>query len=511
MLRQVYIVKSNEFVYDRNFGKSVSKDEFLNIFKRIKEDLHLGPGTIVGSYIYFKIRISYILDKILDLYIIVLTDLSDVLDDIKYELKNLKKEFLNLFEDMLDGPLEPSLLEFLNPMVDSMHKNLRPKISIVGFSGVGKTTTTKLIREEEIPMEHIPTITGIKSSIKIGKLLFHLWDFAGQEQFSYLWGNFVKGSDAVLLITDSTLENVEKSKFFVELVKDDAPDAHMAVIGNKQDLSGALTIEKIEEIIGVRAYSMVAIEPRNREKMIRIISDILEINPDVSSLLKPLYERDLLIIDAQNAFDRGDYEKALIYYEKISDLCLELGEDSLGRKYYDKAENLRKKLKTKKPEILEEPIIQETTPTEKILQEPEIPEELKIFSVQKTIPTPSPPKKSEIPEEPKMPETSTEPTPPQEPEIPEEPKMPETLTEPTPPQESEIPEESKTPEVSSLLLRYERDLLITDAQNSYSRGEFNKALSFYEKISDMCIELGDESLGKEFQERAEKIKRELST
>ncbi len=589
MLRQVYIVKSNEFVYDRNFGKSVNKDEFLNIFRRLKDELRTAPGATVGSSIYFNIRISYILDKVLDLYIIFLTDLSDVLDDIKFELKNLKKEFLNLFEDMLDEPLDPSLMEFLNPLVDSVHKNLRPKISVVGFSGVGKTTTTKLIREEEIPMEHVPTITGIKSSIKIGKLLFHLWDFAGQEQFSYLWGNFIKGSDAVLLITDSTLENVEKSKFFVELVKDDAPDAHMAVIGNKQDLSGALTIEKIEEITGIRTYSMVAIDPKNREKMIRIISDILEINPEVSSLLKPLYERDLLIIDAQNAFDRGDDEKALNYFQKISDLCIDLGEDTLGKEYYEKAENLRKKLKTviaKKPEIKEELKIQESTPREKPLQETKIPKELEIFREQKKITTLTPPDEPElpeehkmpeistkltseqetkIPEEPKMPEASTEQTSPQEYElpeefkmpeistkltseqetkIPEEPKMSETSTEPTlskasenieedkipeastepippkitetenaptPQQESEVSEEHKSSDVSSLLLRYERDLLITDAQNAYSRGDFKQALSFYEKISEMCIEIGDDSLGKEFHERAEKIKRELPT
>ncbi len=84
---------------------------------------------------------------------------------------------------------------------------------------------------EEIPMEHIPTITGDIATIKIGKLQFHLWDFAGQEQFSFLWQNFIKGSDAVLLITDSTLENCEKSKYFVELIKKELlmPTRHVSV------------------------------------------------------------------------------------------------------------------------------------------------------------------------------------------------------------------------------------------------------------------------------------------
>ena len=115
------------------------------------------------------------------------------------------------------------LFAIFDPTVEVIHKNLRPKMSLVGFSGVGKTTITRLIMAEEIPMEHIPTITGDIATIKIGKLHFHLWDFAGQEQFSFLWQNFIKGSDAVLLITDSTLENCEKSKYFVELIKKEAP------------------------------------------------------------------------------------------------------------------------------------------------------------------------------------------------------------------------------------------------------------------------------------------------
>ncbi|MFX1500606.1 MAG: ADP-ribosylation factor-like protein [Promethearchaeota archaeon] len=252
---------------------------------------------------------------------------------------------MDLFEDILQHRYDAKTFEVFDPTIDSIHRNLRPKISLVGFSGVGKTTITKLIKSDEIPMQHIPTITGDIATIRIGKLHFHLWDFAGQEQFSYLWNNFIKGSDAVLLITDSTLENVEKSKYFLELIKEQAPNAQSAVIGNKQDLKNAMNPVQIENVLGLKAYSMIALEPQNRDKMIQIIADVLEMSAEISPLLKPLLERDKLTEEAVSALKSADFERAASLFDKISDLCLDLGDDSLGREFFEKSQKIKEMLK----------------------------------------------------------------------------------------------------------------------------------------------------------------------
>jgi len=345
MLRQVYIIKDSKYFYEANFGKSINKQDFGPLYTELKKEALSSLGPESGDYNYYKYRINYFVDKDLKLFFIFITGLSDDPKDVQMEIQKLKNEFMNIFGDMLEMELEPSMFEVLNPTIDIIHKNLRPKISLVGFSGVGKTTITRLIRSEEIPMEHVPTITGDIATIKIGKLHFHLWDFAGQEQFSFLWNKFVKGSDAVLLITNSELENIEKSKFFLELIKDEAPYAHAAVIGNKQDLPGALAISKIEEILGLKTYSMVAIDPNNRDKMIKIIADILEMSSEISPLLKPLFERDQLMVDAQQALQDGDIYKAAELFERISDLCAELGDDGLSSEFLQKAEKLNSYLK----------------------------------------------------------------------------------------------------------------------------------------------------------------------
>jgi len=290
---------------------------------------------------YYKFRVSYITDKETNLIFLFVTSLTDKFENIKKELEKCKTEFLSLFEDILQHRFDAKTFEVFDPTIDSIHRNLRPKISLIGFSGVGKTTITKLIKADEIPMQHIPTITGDIATIKIGKLHFHLWDFAGQEQFSYLWNNFIKGSDAVLLITDSSLENIEKSKYFLELIKEQAPNAQSAVICNKQDLKGALNSVQIEKILGLKAYSMIALEPKNRDKMIQIIADILEMSAEVSPLLKPLLERDKLTEEAVKALKEADFNKAAFLFDKISDLCIELGDDSLGREFFDKSQKIK--------------------------------------------------------------------------------------------------------------------------------------------------------------------------
>ena len=258
------------------------------------------------------------------------------------ELNKLKKDFLGDFGDLItENKMDEALLDLFHPRIDKLQKNLGAKISLVGFSGVGKTTITKLIREQEIPMVHEPTITGKMAIIKIGKLHFSLWDFAGQEQFSYIWNNFIESSDAVLIITDSTLENVEKSKYFLELIKSEVPYAKAAVIGNKQDLPEAMDIEEIENHLHLKTYSMIAIDPENRSKMIQIISDVLELNKEISPLLKPLFERDQLIEEAQHALEKGNFAKSLEKFEKIVDVCLELGDDNLSREFNKRAEKIR--------------------------------------------------------------------------------------------------------------------------------------------------------------------------
>ncbi len=369
MLRQVFITLDGESIYRREFGKALDKEAFEQVFKHISKETLNTVTENIKYHDYFKYRISYLSVPEKNIIFFFVSDLSDKFSSVKKEILKCRKEFIDMFGEILDEKLDEDTFEVFDPTIELIHKNLRPKISLIGFSGVGKTTITRLITAGDIPIEHIPTITGDIGTIKIGKLHFHLWDFAGQEQFSFLWNNFIKGSDAVLLITDSTLENCEKSKYFIELIKKEAPMAHTAVIGNKQDLPDAMPIIDIERHLNMKCYSMIATDPNNRDKMITIIGDILEMSGEISPLLKPLIDRDKKMLEAEGALERGDFELGMKVFEELADLSLDLGDDRVSQDFHEKAQKIRNILKKTQTEVSQSPVRQPPMPS---VQQPSI-------------------------------------------------------------------------------------------------------------------------------------------
>jgi small GTP-binding protein len=147
------------------------------------------------------------------------------------------------------------------------------KVAILGFAGVGKTTTLHLLRGETLPLVHDPTI-GVsikKLPEEVENANIVLWDLAGQSRFSILWAKMIANAQVVIIVTDSTLENVLRSKKLVTLVKDEVPDAKVIGIANKQDLPTALTPERVGQILGIPTYELVAIDISYRDRLISII------------------------------------------------------------------------------------------------------------------------------------------------------------------------------------------------------------------------------------------------
>jgi small GTP-binding protein len=152
------------------------------------------------------------------------------------------------------------------------------KISIIGSPAVGKSTLTKLIRGQQISGKYNPTMGFNLKSTKIDKVKFKLWDFGGQKQFlKNQLTKYVHGSDILFIVTDSTPKNVLTTRELLdhsrELVED---SCEIVAIANKQDLEGHMAPNRVEDVLQIDTFPMVAIDQANREQMVDLISKLMK-------------------------------------------------------------------------------------------------------------------------------------------------------------------------------------------------------------------------------------------
>ncbi|MHC1591399.1 MAG: ADP-ribosylation factor-like protein, partial [Candidatus Helarchaeales archaeon] len=342
--RQVLILKGKQNIYKREYGETISLEALSPILVSLIDFLKDAREDTIQFMNIINYKIGYATDIAHDLLFIFITDLTDEDENIEEQLEIIKYEFFTRYESYLNQEVDASYFTGFDEVVDEIFKELRPKIALIGFSGVGKTTITKLIRAEDIPMRHVPTITGDVATIKIGHVNLYLWDFAGQEKYSFVWNKFIKGADAVILILDSTAKNVKESKFFLELVKKEEPHAKISVVANKQDLPDALPPEEIEQMLGVKTHGLIAIDPESREKMLYIIVDTLKIRSLVAPFVAPLLQRDNLVAEAEAAIMAGNIALAADKFDQIAQLSMILEEPELATHFSTQAQLLRSKL-----------------------------------------------------------------------------------------------------------------------------------------------------------------------
>ncbi len=354
LLRQVIVLLGKTPIYKREYGKSLSWEALSPILNSLTDFLKQSNEDIIEFMNIVNMKVCYATSKYYNVLVILVTDQTDKEDNVKEETVKVRDIFVNKFSEFLmQGNYEPETYDSLRHDTDEAFRELRPKIALIGFSGVGKTTITRLIRAEEIPMKHIPTITGDVAAIKVGSLHMYLWDFAGQEQFSFIWSRFVKGSDAIILVVDSSDHNLKESKFFVDLIRKEAPKARVAVVANKQDLPGALSPEGVANALGYRTYPLIAIDPNQRGAMLNIVAEVVEVTVGVTSLIQPMLERESLVEAAEGAIMQGNLLKASEIYKHISELSENLGEDDMAGIFLEQSKLLARQVQAAAQQVQE--------------------------------------------------------------------------------------------------------------------------------------------------------------
>merc|ERR1711968_215844 len=164
----------------------------------------------------------------------------------------LQRRFLRLssptmstFRRMYDG--------FLN-WLRSLFWKQEMEITLVGLQNAGKTTLVNVIATGGFSEDMIPTVGFNMRKVTKGKVTIKLWDLGGQPRFRSMWERYYRGVNAIIYVVDSAdHENVEASGRELEdlLKKPALAGIPCLVLGNKNDLPGALSTDELVEHMGL--------------------------------------------------------------------------------------------------------------------------------------------------------------------------------------------------------------------------------------------------------------------
>ncbi|MFX0168721.1 MAG: ADP-ribosylation factor-like protein [Candidatus Hodarchaeota archaeon] len=283
MIHHIYIIDArDEIVVDKKFWIiTVNVKEMQDFASRVKDAQdalieEIGPIKYIGKPLGRGV-------------VVLCAESVDDDDTLKEKLDRVTYEFRRVIS------YEVEYEAFMENVEDYVTTTL--KVSIIGYGGVGKTTLVTLLNGGVPPTSYVPTIAIDIQKIegaRIGTYEISTWDFAGQDRFRKLWELYFRGSRIILLVTDSTLENVLNSKDIIDLIRRKDIAAQLLAIANKQDLPGALSPQLVQRILGIKAYGMVAIDPNNREKALDIIKEALKL---AAPRLEPVTPKPEMVFD----------------------------------------------------------------------------------------------------------------------------------------------------------------------------------------------------------------------
>ncbi|KAI9097165.1 P-loop containing nucleoside triphosphate hydrolase protein [Phlyctochytrium arcticum] len=132
------------------------------------------------------------------------------------------------------------------------------ELTLVGLQNSGKTTLVNVIANGQFTEDMIPTVGFNMRKVTKGAVVMKLWDLGGQARFRSMWERYCRGVNAIVFVLDAADHdklNAAKAELHQLLEKPQLANIPILVLGNKNDLPNALTVEQVVDRMELRSIT----------------------------------------------------------------------------------------------------------------------------------------------------------------------------------------------------------------------------------------------------------------
>jgi small GTP-binding protein len=159
------------------------------------------------------------------------------------------------------------------------------ELTVLGLQNAGKSTFVNVLATNQFDEDTIPTIGFNYRQVRKGGVQIKIWDLGGQPRFRESWEKYCRNVDCIVYIVDSAdFGNLEiaRGQLHQLLAYPSLAGTPLLVLGNKNDLEGALNEEELtaqlhlHSILGreVACYSVSAKNLVNLDVTLRYLSSV---------------------------------------------------------------------------------------------------------------------------------------------------------------------------------------------------------------------------------------------
>ena len=187
----------------------------------------------------------------------------------------------------MDNKITKSWWERFLDWLRSLFFKKELQITILGLQNAGKSTFVNVLATGQFEDDQIPTIGFNFRQLTKGNVNFKMWDLGGQPRFRDSWEKYCRTASCIIFAIDSADQgNFEMAKIQLQQLIQwpSVAGVPLLVLGNKNDLSGAIDEKGIIEVMeldnindrDVSCYSISCKNMKNIDNVLRWLGNLKE-------------------------------------------------------------------------------------------------------------------------------------------------------------------------------------------------------------------------------------------